>query len=600
MESVGLLPIGLRPLYKEIMDEINSSSRHTLGLIRRTLNMLLYQQVKLDIVEFVRFISPEIADLEIEARAIDIVDGCRHLIEIDNISGSFRLAHASVKEYLVDVYSEESFQKEYSFRQGNAVLSKMCLQILQEVVDSSSHGHGATYAESFWLHHLVDCMELRTQDAALKSVLENCHVTSTMPSWFENWLQTTRLPTLTSRDLSSYKHNYEMKYAASHSAMPTSLFLVCAFDLEELLCDTDVLPLNLLQLENIWGESPLTVSVEHGNLNIARQLIKMMEKTQCLAEAFPQWRQTELTQALCCAAKYGRLDILDTIFRAGVDVNAKNADGVTPLQLAVLNGQVHVAKELVHNRDASTTMTDVRGNSILMQAIRRNHSECVDLLLTKLTDIETPNKVGDGPLHKAAAVENCEVIMTLLRNNINLEARNHLGETPLHVACTRRSLKMVQSLVDHGARTNNRDVDGKSPLHTAAKSGRAELVRYLLECDCDIEMRDERGMSPLHYAVLTSHKVVSILLDAGADVDAVNETGETPCDLAARLDRVRDKRLMSARTHLSTETRVKSPSSTVNSFYNDTKSRPKSRPSFNAPQQTFAPAYTPRGNQAYG
>jgi ankyrin repeat protein len=540
MENVGLLPPGLNPIYAQIMDEINSFSRHTLELIRRTLNLLLYQQAKLNQVEFIRFISPGIADVDIKAKAIDIVDACRHLIEVDLVRNSLRLAHASVQEYLVEVYSEKDSQKEYLPNQGNAAISKMCIQILQNVVDSTYCRHGAAYAESFWIYHLAECTDLRAQDTALKTILDECHVTADTPSWLKQWLRATRLPTLTSIDSSSHKHIYEVKYAASHSLIATSLFLVCAFGFGELLCDADVLPLNLLQLNNIWEESPLTVSIEYGHLSIARQLIGKIERTQTLDQNFSQWRQSELTQALCCAAKYGHQDVLDLIIKAGADVNTKNTDGVTPLQSAVLNGQVQVLKKLMLDHGVSTTATDARGNSILMQAISRNHPECVELLLAEVTDIEIPNKVGDGPLHKAAAVGNCWVIEMLLQKNGNLEARNRMSERPLHVASARNSLKVVQLLVDRGARTDSRDVEGKSPLHVAAENGRAEIVRYLVNSNCDIDLRDERGMSPLHYAVLASHTVVGILIAAGADVDAETKDGETPYLLAVRMNRVAD------------------------------------------------------------
>ena len=543
MENVGLLPPGLDKIYLEIMDEINRFSRHTAQLVRRTLILLLYQQAKLDHREFIRFISPGIADVDIEAKAIDVVDACRHLIEFDRKENSFRLAHASVKEYLVEVYAEEDSQSEYLPNQGNALIAKMCMQILQNAVDSTHCRHGAAYAESFWIYHLAECGDLRTKDLALKTILEDFHVTADPASWLKQWLLATRFPTLTSSDSSSHEHIYEVKYAASHSSIPTSLFIVCAFGFGELLCDNDFLPLNLLHLTNIWGESPLTVSIEYGHLHIARKLIGKIEQTQALDQTFFQWQQSELTQALCCAARQGRQDVLEILIRAGADVDMKNTDGIVPLQLAVLHGQSQILNKLMLDYGASTMVTDARGNSILMQAISRNHPECVKLLLAEVTDIEASNKIGEGPLHKAVATGNYEIVKMLLQKNGNLEARNRMRETPLHIASACISLAVVQLLVRKGAKTTSRDVEGKRPLHVAVENGRAEIVRYLVRSKDDIESRDERGMSPLHYAVLSSQTVVGILLAAGADIHAVTKDGETPYLLAIRMNRAADTRL---------------------------------------------------------
>lgn len=507
------------------------------------MNLLLYQQAKLNYRELVRLISPGIADVDIEARAIDIVDACRHLIEFDRKEDSFRLAHTSVREFLVEVYAEADSQTEYLLKQGNALISKMCMQILQEEIDSTYCKHGAAYAESFWIYHLAECRDLRTKDLALKTILEECHVTADPPSWLKQWLRATRLPTLTSGDSASHEHIYEVKYAASHSSIPTSLFIICAFGFGELLCNNDFLPLNLLHLTNIWGETPLTVSIEYGHLHIARQLIGKLEQTQAFDQNFSQWRQSELTQALCCAARQGRQDALEILIRAGADVDTRNTDGVVPLQSAVLHGQSQVLEKLVRDYGASTMVTDARGNSILMQAISRNHPECVKLLLAKVTDIEAPNKIGEGPLHKAVATGNCDIVEMLLQKSGNLEARNGMRETPLHIASACKSLAVVRLLVKKGARTESRDVDGKRPLHVAAENSRAHLVRYLVCNSGEIDSRDERGMSPLHYAVLASQTVVGILLAAGADAHAKTKDGETPYLLAVRMNRAADIRL---------------------------------------------------------
>lgn len=85
MEHVGRLPPRLNAFYAEFLDELNSSGRRPLELVRLTLNTLLYQQATLNQIDIIRCICPGVADIDIHAKSVDILDACRHLIELDFI-----------------------------------------------------------------------------------------------------------------------------------------------------------------------------------------------------------------------------------------------------------------------------------------------------------------------------------------------------------------------------------------------------------------------------------------------------------------------------------------------------------------------------------
>ena len=80
--------------------------------------------------------------------------------------------------------------------------------------------------------------------------------------------------------------------------------------------------------------------------------------------------------------------------------------------------------------------------------------------------------------------------------------------------------------------------DAKKQILKAAKSGDAAAVKTLLDSDAHlIDARDKDDSTPLHCAVWKGQlEVVSTLLDAGADVNAVNQNdhwGNTPLHAAA-------------------------------------------------------------------
>lgn len=91
-----------------------------------------------------------------------------------------------------------------------------------------------------------------------------------------------------------------------------------------------------------------------------------------------------------------------------------------------------------------------------------------------------------------------------------------------------RDVAQVHSLLATGADVNEK-VRGEYPLNIAAVFGPAELVTVLLDAGADIERPDRNGLRPLHNAVLSGHKdIVALLLKRGAAVNSRDNQGRTP------------------------------------------------------------------------
>lgn len=85
-------------------------------------------------------------------------------------------------------------------------------------------------------------------------------------------------------------------------------------------------------------------------------------------------------------------------------------------------------------------------------------------------------------------------------NKVN--ARNNFGKTPLHNAAHHnKSPKVATALLEAKARINARDSNGWTPLHYAAKYGNTSaVVKTLLKAGALVNTRDEYGVTPLHRA----------------------------------------------------------------------------------------------------
>ncbi|KJX98378.1 hypothetical protein TI39_contig415g00015 [Zymoseptoria brevis] len=87
--------------------------------------------------------------------------------------------------------------------------------------------------------------------------------------------------------------------------------------------------------------------------------------------------------------------------------------------------------------------------------------------------------------------------------------------------------------IDTGLQCLEVETPRDSPLHMAARRGSQKIVQMLLQHGADINARDAQSMTPLTLAILQNHEAVaSILLARGADVLALDHQQRSALHLA--------------------------------------------------------------------
>ncbi|XP_067208662.1 uncharacterized protein [Linepithema humile] len=231
-------------------------------------------------------------------------------------------------------------------------------------------------------------------------------------------------------------------------------------------------------------------------------------------------------------------------------VNAPDAEGHTPLHLAVIAGDTQLVAVLLAN-GADVNAKDLEGHSVLHWATVCGEAECVRLVLAAGAQPSTPDLRGGSPLHYAAqccgAAATAElavpkkvglkVLQTLLEFGADVNAKDEDGRQPILWAASAGSVEAVLALARAGgsAAAGTSDKDGLTALHCAASRGHARCVEVLVNlCGSHLDHVDDNGCSALHYAATLGHAdATALILKLGADPNRQDRKGRTPALCAA-------------------------------------------------------------------
>jgi ankyrin repeat protein len=116
------------------------------------------------------------------------------------------------------------------------------------------------------------------------------------------------------------------------------------------------------------------------------------------------------------------------------------------------------------------------------------------------------------------------------------------GRTPLHYAGVGDDLAAAERELAGGAQFGLPDHQGFTPLHFAALHGAVNVARLLVAHGAPVDASDRWGNTPLWRAIFDDRgdpEIIYQLVDAGADLDRINEADNSPRELGARLGKIR-------------------------------------------------------------
>lgn len=307
----------------------------------------------------------------------------------------------------------------------------------------------------------------------------------------------------------------------------------------------------ILQSQNISGSTPLHEAVRYGRESIARKLLDngayvdspdAMGNTALLLQ-IPREKQdaiykllierhaniaqkdtfgdTVLHKATLGDAPVTSLEILTN---AGAPINERNKQGATPLAIAIDNGlKEHIKFYASHGADIYAA--DKEGQTPIGRAIKSNSLGIFQMLIND-TNVNSKDSSGNTPLH-IAIIENAPLnfMEYLIEIGADVNARNSSGDSVLLMAAQKNNREAGELLLKHKADIFATNMENNSPLRVAFKN--ANVEKWFINSETML-MRDGSRNTPLHYAAEWQYeKSARMLIDKGADINAVNANGES-------------------------------------------------------------------------
>lgn len=160
-------------------------------------------------------------------------------------------------------------------------------------------------------------------------------------------------------------------------------------------------------------------------------------------------------------------------------------------------------------------------------AIRKKDPDKLrEILGTKeVKDLNAYDEHGWTPVFNAICAESVECLWQLFAAgaNANTQSNNGLKETPISYAVLRHhaSVASVKVLLKYGADPDIKPgQDANLPILSAAMQGKETILKLLLDAGADIEGADNSGQTAAISAAKEGHTgVLRILIDRGANID---------------------------------------------------------------------------------
>lgn len=240
---------------------------------------------------------------------------------------------------------------------------------------------------------------------------------------------------------------------------------------------------NRLDAEN--GSSPLHYAIDNNRID---SLVSLLKAPKCVINILDHNGSTPLMKAVI----HGHAELMSILIAHGANphlVTRQFKD--TLMHIAANMGSTECLKRLLFFSKLRYQINQhdvISGYTPLINATRKQHLPCMNLLALAQADINAVDGWGQTALHFAAAKGFDKGTSLLITHNANINCisgPNYIFKTrdghytPLHFAAEYGHSNIVKILIEHGADKNLKTQLDKTPLDLAKENNHQDVVNLL-------------------------------------------------------------------------------------------------------------------------
>ncbi|XP_036610820.1 rabankyrin-5 [Trichosurus vulpecula] len=233
------------------------------------------------------------------------------------------------------------------------------------------------------------------------------------------------------------------------------------------------------------------------------------------------------------AASWGLEETVQCLLEFGANVSMQDAEGRTPIHVAISNQQSVIIQLLISHPDIRLNIRDRQGLTPFACAMTYKNNKAAEAILKREPGAaEQVDNKGRNFLHVAVQNSDIESVLFLIsvQANVNSRVQDASKLTPLHLAVQAGSEIIVRNLLLAGAKVNELTKHRQTALHLAAQQDLPTICSVLLENGVDFSAVDENGNNALHLAVMHGRlsTIRALLTECSVDAEAFNLRGQSP------------------------------------------------------------------------
>lgn len=188
----------------------------------------------------------------------------------------------------------------------------------------------------------------------------------------------------------------------------------------------------------------------------------------------------------------------------------------------------------------------------LHRAAAKDDTAAIRRLLAGKVEIDAKDGQGRTALLVATQENKAAAARLLIEAGANVNAKDDIQDSPYLLAGARGYTEILALTLAHGADLRSTNRYGGTALIPACERGHVETVRKLIAAGVKVDHVNRLGWTGLLEAIILSdggprhQQIVTLLIEAGADVNLADRDGVTPLGHARQRGQTRIARLLEA------------------------------------------------------